>query len=385
MIYQTPVLNEDDQTVIIMIDELRRQLRYNTSNNPHRWTGFLRRNTFARAIRASNSIEGYHATVEDVVAAIEQDEPIDAPLETWQAVSGYRDAMTYALQLSKDSSFEYHAQLIKSLHFMMLKFDLQKMPGQYRPGDIYVVQEETGDTVYQGPDATKLNSLIGELVSYLNKEDEIPSLVKAAMAHLNLTMIHPFKDGNGRMARALQTLVLARDGIVSPTFSSIEEWLGKNTQKYYDILAKIGEGKWNPANSSSEWVKFCLTAHYQQAATLLRRITEIGRAFEAVELIIRSKKLHDRMEIALVDAIMGYKVRSNKYRKDADVSEVMASRDLKKLCDSGLLIPVGEKRGRHYLGSDELRGIRQIGRIRSKIEDPYEMVEASKQPDLPGI
>ncbi len=62
------------------------------------------------------------------------------------------------------------------------------------------------------------------------------------MAHLNLTMIHPFKDGNGRMARALQTLVLSREGIVSPVFSSIEEWLGKNTLPYYNILAETGEG-----------------------------------------------------------------------------------------------------------------------------------------------
>jgi Fic family protein len=56
-------------------------------------------------------------------------------------------------------------------------------------------------------------------------------LVRGAMAHLNLVMIHPFRDGNGRMARALQTMVLAQDQVVEPTFSSIEEWLGNNTQE----------------------------------------------------------------------------------------------------------------------------------------------------------
>ena len=60
------------------------------------------------------------------------------------------------------------------------------------------------------------------------------------MAHLNLVMIHPFRDGNGRMARALQTMVLAQDQVVEPTFSSIEEWLGNNTQEYYDVLAATG-------------------------------------------------------------------------------------------------------------------------------------------------
>ena len=53
------------------------------------------------------------------------------------------------------------------------------------------------------------------------------------MAHLNLVMIHPFEDGNGRMSRALQSLVLARDHIVAPEFASIEEYLGRNTPAYY--------------------------------------------------------------------------------------------------------------------------------------------------------
>ena len=78
------------------------------------------------------------------------------------------------------------------------------------------------------------------------------------MAHLNLVMIHPFRDGNGRMARALQTMVLAQDQVVEPTFSSIEEWLGNNTQDYYDVLAATGRGAWHPANDATLWVKFNL-------------------------------------------------------------------------------------------------------------------------------
>ena len=76
------------------------------------------------------------------------------------------------------------------------------------------------------------------------------------MAHLNLVMIHPFRDGNGRMARALQTMVLAQDQVVEPTFSSIEEWLGNNTQDYYDVLAATGRGRLAPGNDATLWVKF---------------------------------------------------------------------------------------------------------------------------------
>lgn len=65
--------------------------------------------------------------------------------------------------------------------------------------------------------------------------------MRGALAHLNLLMIHPFRDGNGRMARARQTFVLARNAIVEPAFSSIEEWLGDNTEDYYRVLALTGQ------------------------------------------------------------------------------------------------------------------------------------------------
>jgi len=63
------------------------------------------------------------------------------------------------------------------------------------------------------------------------------------MAHLNLTMIHPFSDGNGRMARCLQSLVLARGGKLSPEFLSIEEYLGRNTPSYYQVLSAVAQGE----------------------------------------------------------------------------------------------------------------------------------------------
>ena len=86
---------------------------------------------------------------------------------------------------------------------MMIKHDLRKNPGQWRPGDIYV-QNAEGERVYTGPPSDEVPRLIVEMLHELRR-DESPVIVKAAMAHLNLVLIHPFSDGNGRMARCLQT------------------------------------------------------------------------------------------------------------------------------------------------------------------------------------
>ena len=161
---------------------------------------------------------------------------------------------------------------------MIMNYDLSKMPGQWRP-DVFVVDEDSDQTLYEGPDAELIPDLISELILQLTSNKETNSLVLGAMAHLNLAMICPFKDGNGRMARALQTLVLGRSTFLSHTFSSIEEWLGRNTQAYCDILASVGQGKWNPHHDALPWVRFCLRAHYQQAATLNKRSKEVGKVW----------------------------------------------------------------------------------------------------------
>lgn len=375
-IYQVPKLLPEDEAVIGLIMDQKQQLRYHISNTPYRWSGLLRRNSMARAIQGSSSIEGYHATMDDVVAAIEDEEPMDATTETWREIVGYRNAMTYVLQLAEDEHFEFHPQLVRSLHFMMMQHSLKKMPGRWRPGDIYVVNEATDERVYEGPDAALVPSLIKELVAYLNSPSDCHVVVKAAMAHLNFTMVHPFKDGNGRMARALQTLVLSREVTVSPVFSSIEEWLGRNTQPYYDVLAKVGQGTWHPENDAHPWIQFCLTAHFQQAHTLVKRNNWLSKVADEVITKASALGLPDRAELTLVDASFGHRIRAGRYREENEISDVVASRDLRKMCDLGLLIPHGQKRGRYYTASNVLLGIAARHKVSGRAEDPYSIIRS---------
>ncbi len=217
--------------------------------------------------------------------------------------------------------------------------------------------------------------MVDELVVQLAEERSDSPLIKGAMAHLNLAMIHPFKDGNGRMARALQTLVIARDGILNPVFSSIEEWLGRNTVDYYNVLAETGKGSWNPQNDALPWVRFCLRAHYQQGATLIRRNGEFGAVWGEVVKILERASLPTRSDSALVEATFGFKIRNSRYRQESEVSDVVASRDLKRLCEAGLLEAVGDKRGRHYVAGRELLDLRRkVSSPKRAIKDPYDVV-----------
>jgi Fic family protein len=384
MIFQTPILDSREREVLDRIDELRRTLGYAVTAYPKRWFGLLRRITFARAVRGSNTIEGYDVTLDDAIAAAEGEEPLDPKTEAWAAVSGYQQAMTYVLRLADDPHFRYSADLLRSLHFMMLYYKLAKNPGRWRPGLVFVRDDENEEVVYEGPAAERVPALIDELLEFLNGYAEMPGIVKGAMAHLNLVMIHPFSDGNGRMARALQTLVLARSGVLAPPFSSIEEYLGRNTLAYYDVLAEVGGGVWQPERDARPWLRFCLTAHYRQASTLLLRTRELERLWEVLEKEVSKLGLAERTIFALADAASGLRVRNATYRPVAEVNDSVAGRDLKSLVEKGLLLPEGEKRGRYYVASDALKGLRARTRETRRFEDPFDEKPAPG-PLLPGM
>jgi Fic family protein len=379
MIYEYPTLDPLDVEVLGMIREQRKLLRFQVSQNPLRWDGFLRKNTFARALQGSNSIEGYDADLSEAVAIIDDERPDTLEEETIRALEGYRKAMTYIMRVHNDPHTQINAQFIRSLHYMMIDYDMTKLPGQWRNGAVYVVHEPSGDTVYEGPESIQVPKLIDELVSQINSANSVDSsTVLAAMVHLNLAMIHPFKDGNGRMARALQTLVISQNGISSPTFCSIEEWLGRNTLAYYAILAEVGQGSWQPKNSALPWVRFCLRAHYQQASTLMKRNIHFGKVWEEIAKIVKDMDLNERMEGPLLEAAFGYKIRNHRYRSENEISDVVASRDLKRLCDAGLLTPVGEKRGRYYMADKRLLEIPHRTRDGTRAADPYAIATAAK-------
>ena len=288
----THKLAAHDHVVIDEIHAIRDQLA-SVLRPPKRWTGGLRRTSQARAIQGSNSIEGYNVTEQDAAAAVEDEPPLSTDDRTWAEIRAYRRVLTYVVHVGAEPGFEIDESSIRSMHFMLLEHELSRSPGRYRTGPIYVHDEAKGRAVYEGPDPAVVPDLMRSLAASLSSR-EGDAMVRAAMAHLNLVMIHPFRDGNGRMARALQTMVLAQDQVLEPTFSSIEEWLGHNTQHYYNVLAATGGGAWHPDRDGRLWVKFNLRAHHMQAQTLRRRVAEAESQWALIDTLTSQHGLPER-------------------------------------------------------------------------------------------
>lgn len=371
MLYTYPELDPIERRVLNRIDELQRDLRHFVVQDPKRWTGILARMTRARALRASNSIENINVSQEDAVAAVDGEDPAETDRQTWRAVVGYQQAMTYILQRCRDHDFRFSVDAILAIHFMISQSDLDANPGNFRRGWVGVRNTRTNEVVHEGVSRDRLEELMEELVGFLNAPPQTHLIIKAALAHLNLTLLHPFSDGNGRTSRCLQTAVLANEGIAAQTYSSIEEYIGHNQQEYYDVLADAGGGGFSPERNCKAWIRYCLTGHYRQLQTLLRRNTEYGLVYVDLEKLVVEKGLPSRTALGLLEAAFGARVRNASYRVSTDISGNLASRDLKQLVDAGLLEAKGEKRGRHYVAADPVRAIRERNRRPKGVDDPF--------------
>ncbi|MFE3018311.1 Fic family protein [Streptomyces sp. NPDC059256] len=376
MLYATPALDADDLRVLADIEEMSDRLPDLTNGGPP-WTVHLRRNLTARAIAGSNTIEGYAATVDDVEALMTGEEPLETADRTRAELEGYQRAMTYIQALADAAEdFRYDAGLLNGLHFMLQGHHLNKRPGRWRDGPVFVTSpDDPLVPAYTAPDSELVPSLAGELIEWLNDgELDAPVHVRASMAHLNLVNIHPWKDGNGRMSRALSTLVFARDALMPPEFSSIEEWLGRgqNTYGYYRVLQQVGGPRWTPERDTHPWIRFCLEAHHRQAQQAQRRTDLLSRAWIHLGDAAAESGLDERVVYALLPAFWGSRVRRTVYQQDAELSDQQAIRDIRELVRLGWLTPHGKARARYYAAGPRMAVAN--AEVRGNLEpyaDPY--------------
>lgn len=357
MIFAVPQIDGALKQRLDELAKLRERLGSETGR-PLRWIGTLRRLVRAATVESSTSIEGFSVAPEEAVALVSGDARPNASDENQLAVASYGRAMRHVAAMAADPRFRWSERVLLDLHFDACEFQDDKDPGLWRCGPTSVTGPG-GRIAYRGPDAEAVPDLMAEAANWLERGDlDAPAIVRAAMAHLHVVAIHPFRDGNGRVARIAQSLVLARDGLVSFEFASIEEYLGERTQDYYDVLERTQDGSYKPGRSAREWVEFCVEAHLDQAQRRLDQIAAAGARWTALETIADDRRWPERMIIALEQSLVGGTDRG-RYAQEADVSLATASADLRRLTDAGLLDQRGLGRSSRYIAADALR--REIG------------------------
>jgi Fic family protein len=357
MLYATPEPSRPLVAQLRELDEMRGRLG-DATGVPGPWLGQLRRQARAETVGSSVSIEGFSVGGAQEAALAVGDAQPDPADEDQRAVADYGRAMDHVGTLAGDPHFAWSERVIKDLHFDACWFQRDRSPGLWREGPISVTGfGRDAPPAYVGPDAEDVPGLMKEVVVWLDGGDgdgDAHVAVRAAMAHLHVVSVHPFRDGNGRISRIVQSLVLARDGLLAPEFGSIEEHLARHTSDYYRVLQQVQGGGYQPERDAAPWVRFCIGAHVEQARRRLDQVATATARWAALERLVDERGWPDRLAVALEQALFDGVDRAG-YAREADVSLPTATNDLRRLIDAGLVVSEGQTRNRRYRASEALR------------------------------
>ncbi len=353
MLIASPVLPARSRQRLDQLGQLHRQLGEELTR-PGRWMGTLRRLARVIAVESSTAIEGFHVSHDDAVSLVTGARAAPPGDANRMAVAAYARAMEHVVVMAEDPDFRWLDRVILDLHYDACRFQRDQRPGRWRDRQVGVVRGD-GRIIYQAPPAEDVPGLMREVVTWLESGDrDAHVVVRAAMAHLHLAAVHPFQDGNGRVARIVQSLVLARDGILAPELASIEQYLGEHTADYYRVLRRVNGGSYRPDADALPWLEFCIDAHLKQARRRLAEIEQAAERWERLERLAKDRGWPHRLVVALEQALIVGTDRS-RYAAEAGIPLVTATTDLRRLVDAGLLVGRGGGRATRYAPSDALR------------------------------
>lgn len=191
-----------------------------------------------RTIHFGTHIEGNELNLSQAEKVL-QGEDVAARERDIQEVINYRKVMDL---ISEYKGSKVDEALIKKLHEMTVTKILNKEEaGEYRKSQVVVKNSLTGQVSFRPPMAVAVPFQIKDLIEFINSKEEIHPVLKAGAVHYELVRIHPFVDGNGRVARALSTLILFLEDYDIRKFFSLEEYFDMDAAKYYEALQSVGK------------------------------------------------------------------------------------------------------------------------------------------------
>jgi Fic family protein len=241
----------------------------------------------------------------------------------------------YDTPLTSDRLFGWHAALFPTGRSGMNKITV----GTWRTdatGPMQVVSGAIGRerVHYEAPKAALLSDEMKAFMDWFNDNQEIDPVLKAAIAHLWFVTIHPFEDGNGRIARAIADMALARSENSSQRFYSMSAQIRQERNGYYDILEATQKGDLD-ITAWLEWFLDCLDRAFDRANTILASVLRKARFWKkhAGEIFNdRQRAMIDR----LFDGFEG-KLTSSKWAQLSKSSQDSALRDIDDLVAKGVL------------------------------------------------
>jgi len=229
----------------------------------------------------SSQIEGTQSSLADLLL-FELDEAPGVPVDDVEEVSNYVAALNHGLRRLREDNFPLSLRLLREMHALLLQGGrgAKRSPGEFRRGQVWIGGRTPALATFVPPPPNELDATLRALESFLHEpNDSTPTLVKAALAHVQFETIHPFADGNGRLGRLLIALILCNDRVMREPTLYLSLYFKQNRAEYYARLNAVRtDGDWEG------WLGFFLDGVAEVAqqavdtAQRLMRLLEQDRA-----------------------------------------------------------------------------------------------------------
>jgi len=296
-------------------------------------------NTFTFDILKSSEIEGELLNFDQVRSSIARRLGIEVAglVASARNIDGIVEMMLdatqrYELPLTEERIFGWHSTLFPNGYSGGYKIDV----ACYRSGEMQVVSGAMGKEKvhYEAVAAEKVKSEMDIFLHWLNTDFSVDAVIKAAIAHFWFVIIHPFDDGNGRIARTISDMQLARAEKSPQRFYSLSSQILVERKRYYEVLQKVQHSN----NDITEWLQFFLTC--MKNALLASENATVQILQKAKFWVIHEHTpINERQRLIINKLFDGFngKLQSSKWAKICKCSQDTAIRDIKDLIEKGIL------------------------------------------------
>ena len=261
-----------------------------------------------------------------------------------QEVINYRRVIEY-IEKKKDGDVD--EDLVFRLHVLAVSKVLEDTSvGKYRKKEVVIRNSITGEVSFKPPLAVEVPWQMGDLMQFINTEKEVHPVLRAGIVHYEFVRIHPFLDGNGRVGRALSTLVMFRDGYDIRNFFSLEEHFDNNPNEYYEALQSVARQKGN----QTDWLTYFVECVSAELSKIKERIERISIDSNFKKKLGGQIMLNER-QLKVIEYIQEVGYFENSFFENVFpmVSEDTVLRDLQDLVKKGILKKQGKTKGVKYL------------------------------------
>lgn len=308
----------------------------------------FRENALVRSVHFGTHIEGNELNLTEAEKVIKGQEVIARDRDI-QEVINYRKVIDYIGKSQvRNSKEEVSEDTIRELHKLTVEKILpQDQCGVFRKTQVVIKNSLTGEVSFRPPMAVAIPFQLKNLLEFINSDEDMHPVLKSGITHYELVRIHPFLDGNGRVARAFATLILYKEGYDIRRFFSLEEYFDKNAREYYEALQSVEEKE----GDLTEWLEYFTFGLSVELSKIRERIESISIDAKLKQKLGGEPILLTPRQIKIIEYIqkIGYLQNQAFEQLFPMVSEDTILNELKGLLTTGLVKKRGVTKGAKYM------------------------------------